>query len=89
MTVTVKTDTDIELNIKKLDEMLEKIKLLEENKLKMLNFLTIKQFSQLRGCSLKVSGDIFNLPDFPSENYGKQKVVEIRRFKGMVQNKKR
>ncbi len=54
MTVTVKTDTDIELNIKKLDEMLEKIEMLENNKSKMINFLTIKQFSQIRGCSLKV-----------------------------------
>lgn len=39
--MTVNVDTDIDLNIKKVDELLEKIKLLED-KSKMITFITIK-----------------------------------------------
>lgn len=42
MTVNVGTETEIDLNIKKLDEMLGKIKLLED-KSKMLQFITIRR----------------------------------------------
>lgn len=42
MTINVGTETEIDLNIKKLDEMLNKIKLLED-KSKMLQFITIRR----------------------------------------------
>lgn len=42
MTVNVATTTDIDINIKKLDEMLEKIKSVED-KSKMLQFITIRR----------------------------------------------
>lgn len=42
MTLNVNTETEIDLNIKKLDEMIEKIKLLED-KSKMLQFITIRR----------------------------------------------
>lgn len=41
MTININTDEDIDLNIKKLDEMMDKIKLLED-KTKMINFITIR-----------------------------------------------
>ncbi len=37
--MTVNVDTDIDLNIKKVDELLEKMKLLDENKTKMIRFI--------------------------------------------------
>lgn len=45
-------ETDFDLNIKKLDEMLEKITLLEK-KSKMINFITIQEFAKIRGCSVR------------------------------------
>lgn len=42
MTLNVNTETEIDLNIKKLSEMIEKIKLLED-KSKMLQFITIRR----------------------------------------------
>lgn len=42
MNVNISTQTEIDLNIKKLDEMLDKIKLLED-KSKMLQFITIRR----------------------------------------------
>lgn len=45
MTININTDTDIELNIKKLDEMIEKIRLLED-KSKMIRFITIRRICE-------------------------------------------
>lgn len=74
MNITI--ENDINANIKKLDELLEKLELAERNS-KMLTFITISQFAEMRHCSLQVAQRIFNDKTFPSENYGKQKVVEI------------
>ncbi len=84
--MNININNDFDKNLKQLDEMLEKIQLLED-KSKLLNFITIKQFSELRGCSVKVAQDIFNEQSFPSENYGKQKVVEISALKAWYMNK--
>lgn len=72
MNINLNLDTDIDLNIKKLDEMLEKIKLLED-KSKMINFITIAEFAKIRGCSIATAQAIFNLPDFCSEDFRKRK----------------
>lgn len=87
MTVNVATTTDIDINIKKLDEMLKKIKSVED-KSKMLNFITIQEFAKIRNCSIKTAQDIFNDKTFPSENFGKQKVVEIQALKKWYEQKR-
>ena len=38
-------------------------------------FYTPTQFAELRGCNDDTARTIFNLKDFPSENYGKEKVA--------------
>ena len=38
-------------------------------------FYTIAQFAELRGCSVPTAQTIYNLPDFPSEDFGKEKVA--------------
>lgn len=85
--MTLNVETDIDLNIKKVDELLEKLKQLED-KSKMITFITIKDFSKLRNISLKSAQDMFNIPDFPSENYGKQKVVELTALINWYQQKR-
>lgn len=74
--MTINIDADIDENIDKLDELLEKLKLLED-KSKMLNFITIKEFATIRKCSLKIAQTLFNEQSFPSEDYGKTKVAEV------------
>lgn len=76
----VNISTDIDENIQKLNEMLQKLELVED-KSKMLNFITISQFAEIRGVSLKTARDLFNEPTFPSEDYGKNKVVELQALK--------
>ena len=85
--MTVNVDTEIDLNIKKITEIIEKLKLLED-KSKMLNFLTISDFAKLRQCSIKTAQDIFNSESFPSENYGKTKVAEIEAVKNWYMEKR-
>ncbi len=74
--MTFYVDTDIDLNIRKLDELLEKLKLMED-KSKMIHFVTIKEFAEIRNCSLATARKIYLLPSFPSEDVGKTKVAEI------------
>lgn len=38
-------------------------------------FYSPTKFAELRGCSLPTALDIFNSKDFPSENFGKEKVA--------------
>lgn len=38
-------------------------------------FYTPTTFSQLRGCSVPTALEIYNSKDFPSEDYGKEKVA--------------
>ena len=38
-------------------------------------FYLPKEFSKLRHCSIQTALNIYNLSDFPSENYGKEKVA--------------
>lgn len=85
--MTVNVETDIDLNMKKLDELIDKLKLLED-KSKMLNFLTISEFAKLRNCSIKTAQDIYNASSFPSENFGKQKVAEVQAVKEWYKQKR-
>lgn len=87
MHVNIATDNDIDINIRKLDEMLNKITLLED-KSKLLNFITIREFAEMRKCSIKIAQDIFNDKTFPSEDYGKHKVVELQALKDWYSQKR-
>lgn len=84
MTVNVNTDTEAELQ--KLNEYLVKCEEVEQ-KTKKIHFVTIKEFAEMRGCSSAVAQRIFNLHDFPSEDFGKEKVVSIDALKEFYMKK--
>lgn len=65
-------DTELE-KATKLFETILKI----ENTSKALNFLTIKDVADATGWSLGTVRQLFNRPDFPSCDFGKEKIVEI------------
>lgn len=48
-----------------------------ENTSKALNFLTVKDIADATGWSLGTVRQLFNRPDFPSCDFGKEKIVEI------------
>lgn len=53
-------------------------------------FYSPTEFAELRGCNVDTARTIFNLPDFPSENFGKEKVAlgsAIREWYSQKRNK--
>ena len=64
--MTVNINTDIDLQIQKLEQMLELLDLLED-KSKMLHFITIEEFAKIRNCSIATAQRIFREKTFPSE----------------------
>lgn len=82
----VNVNTTVEEDLKKLTEYLAKCEEVE-TKTKQLHFVTIKEFAEMRGCSLAVAQRIFNLPDFPSEDFGKEKVVSLEALRNFYMKK--
>lgn len=85
--MTFNIDTNIEEESKKICELLVKYEKLEQQAKKM-HFVTIKEFAEMRGCSIKIAQDIFNLHDFPSEDFGKEKVVSIEALRNWYMTKR-
>ena len=85
--MTLNVNTNIEEEIKKCGELLAKYEQLEEQT-KQLHFVNIAEFCKMRKCSIKTGQDIFNLPDFPSEDFGKEKVVSIEALKEFYMTKR-
>ena len=86
--MTFNIDTNIEEESKKIGELLVKYEQLEQQT-KKIHFVTIKEFAKMRGCSIKIAQDIFNLPDFPSEDFGKEKVVSIEALRNFYMQKRK
>ncbi len=84
---TINIDTDFDEQLKKVEELIVKCEELGD-KGKQLHFITIKEFAEMRGCSIKIAQDIFNLHDFPSEDFGKEKVVYIGALKKFYMTKR-
>mgnify|MGYP000035544879 CR=1 FL=1 len=64
--MNININNDFDLNIEKLNEMLNKLQLLED-KSKLLRFVTIDEFSKIRNCSKVTAQRIFRQKSFPSE----------------------
>lgn len=86
--MTFNIDTNIEEESKKIGELLVKYEQLEQQA-KKIHFVTIKEFAKMRGCSIKIAQDIFNLPDFPSEDFGKEKVISIEALRNFYMQKRK
>lgn len=77
---TLNIDTNLDEQIKKCEELIKKCEELGD-KGKQLHFVTVKEFAEMRGCSLSIARRIFALPDFPEEDFGKEHVVSIEALK--------
>lgn len=66
-----------------LDEQLDKVKDLinslneVKEKANLIQFISISEFSKLTGWSEKTVQELYNRPDFPSTNFGKEKKAEV------------
>ena len=84
--MTLNVDTNNEEHMKTLNELLAKYEQLEKQTKKM-HFVTIREFAEMRGCSIATAQAIFNLPDFPSESLAKEKVVSLEALKNWYMKK--
>ncbi len=78
----LKVNTDLEPQLENLKEFIKTIQELEKTT-KGLHFLTVDEIveKKILPWSRKTVQELFNRPDFPSCDYGKEKVVEIGAFR--------
>ncbi len=76
MAVNVSVGTDIS---EELDKIKELVAMLDEVKEKahLIQFISIKDFMKLTGWSEKTVQEIYNRPDFPCTDFGKEKKAEV------------
>lgn len=78
----VNLKTDLEPQLENLKEIIRNVQELEKTT-KGLCFLTVDEIveKKILPWSRKTVQELFNRPDFPSCDYGKEKVVEVYAFK--------
>ena len=69
-------DTNLDEQLDKVKEIMHYLKEIE-NTTDLLRFITIKEFSEITGWSIPTVQNLYNLPDFPSTDYGREKKAEI------------
>lgn len=84
---TINIDTDLDEQIQKCEELLKKYEALDGH-VKKLHFVTVKELAEMHHCSLKTAQDLFKLCDFPSEDFGKEKVVLLEALRSWYMQKR-
>lgn len=75
MNISVTQDLNLDEEIAKAKELLElQAKIAEEAQ--MLRFITIREFAKMTGWSLTTVQQLYNRPEFPSCDFGKEKIAE-------------
>ena len=69
-------DTNLDEQLDKVKEIMHYLKEIE-NTTNLLRFITIKEFSKITGWSIPTVQKLYNRPDFPSTDYGREKKAEI------------
>lgn len=76
MNISVTQDVNLDEELAKAKELLElQAKIADEAQ--MLRFITIKEFMKMSGWSQTTVQNLYNCPDFPCCDYGKEKIAEI------------
>ena len=76
MAVNVSVDTDIGEELDKAKELLATLDKVKE-KAQLIQFVSIKEFMDLTGWSEKTVQELYNKPDFPCTDFGKEKKAEV------------
>lgn len=76
MSVNITLDTSISSELDKVKELIKSLDEIKE-KANLIQFVGIKEFAEISGWSESTVQDIYNRPDFPSTNFGKEKKAEV------------
>ena len=74
--MNINIDTDLDEQLDKVKEIMHYLCEIEKTT-DLLRFISIKEFSKMTGWSVPTVQNLYNRPDFPSTNYGKEKKAEI------------
>ena len=74
MDIIINTCLDKQLD--KVKEILHYLREVEATS-DLLRFISIKEFAEITGWSVPTVQNLYNRPDFPSTDYGKEKKAEI------------
>ncbi len=85
--LTLNIDTDLDELIKKCNELNKQLEELGD-KSKQLHFVNVKELAEMLRCSQSTAQTIFNLPDFPSLDFAKSKIVLIDALKEWCMTKR-
>lgn len=76
MNISVTQDVNLDEELTKAKELLELQAKIADNA-RMLRFITIREFMEISGWSQTTVQRLYNRPDFPSCNYGREKIAEV------------
>lgn len=76
MGVNVSLDTDIGVELAKVKDLITALGELKE-KANLIQFISIKEFTEMTGWSEKTVQELYNRPDFPCTDFGKEKKAEV------------
>ena len=76
MKIEIEPDYDLDNELEKIKELLTLQNKLTENA-RMIRFITIREFAKITGWSVNTVQYLFNRPDFPSCDFGKEKIAEV------------
>ncbi len=74
--MTLNIDTNLDEELDKVKELLKGLEEIKE-KTQLIRFVSIKDFMKISGWGKETVQDLYNRPDFPSCNFGKEKKAEI------------
>jgi len=76
MSVNIALDTNIDDELDKIKELVKGLNEIKE-KANLIQFIGIKEFSNMTGWSEKTVQELYNKADFPSTDFGKEKKAEV------------
>ena len=76
MRIGIEPDYDLDKELDKVQKLMTSIEKLADNT-RMIRFITIREFAKITGWSVTTVKHLYNRPDFPSCDYGKEKIAEV------------
>ena len=74
--MNINIDTNLDEQLDKVKEIIHYLREIE-NTTTLLRFITIKEFADITGWSVPTVQKLYNSPNFPSTDYGREKKAEI------------
>ena len=82
MAVNISLDTNIDEELSKIKDLIKGLEHVKE-KAQLIQFISIKEFADMTGWGERTVQELYNRPDFPSTDYGREK-KELMEYYGLT-----